>query len=65
MWADVVTLHELLRKRASEYELLAEWHVERAADDPRQGAAADACVAIAIVLRELAQALEDDWEIAA
>jgi len=51
---------ELLRRRAYEYEVLAEWHVERAADDPRRGVAADACVAIAIVLRELAAAFETE-----
>jgi hypothetical protein len=55
-----VTLLELLRRRAADYETLAEWHAERAAAGaPRHGAAADACVAIAIVLREVAQAVED------
>ena len=51
-----MTALELLRQRAHEYEVLAEWHVERAASDTRMGAAADACVAIAIVLREVAEA---------
>jgi len=30
-----LTALELLRRRASEYELLADWHVERSAGDPR------------------------------
>jgi hypothetical protein len=51
-----MTALELLRRRAYEYEVLAEWHVERAASDARRGAAADALVAIAIVLREVAEA---------
>jgi hypothetical protein len=55
-----MTALELLRRRASEYELLAEWHVERSAGDPRYGDAADALVAIAIVLREIADAFEQD-----
>jgi hypothetical protein len=53
-----VTALELLRRRASEYELLAEWHAERSAGDPRYGDAADALVAVAIVLREIADAFE-------
>ena len=52
---------ELLRRRASEYELLAEWHAERSAGDPRYGDAADSLVAIAIVLHELAELLEDEF----
>jgi hypothetical protein len=55
-----LTALELLRRRAFEYELLAEWHVERSAGDPRYGDAADALVAIAIVLREVAEAFDDD-----
>jgi hypothetical protein len=55
-----MTALELLRRRASEYELLAEWHVERSAGDPRYGDAADALVAIAIVLREVAEAFDDE-----
>jgi hypothetical protein len=55
-----VTPLEFLRRRASEYELLAEWHLERSAADPRYGDAADALVAIAIVLREVADALQDE-----
>jgi hypothetical protein len=55
-----MTTLELLRRRAADYETLAEWHVERAAGDPRYGDAADALVAIAIVLHELAELLEDE-----
>jgi hypothetical protein len=57
-----MTALELLRIRASEYELLAEWHVERSAADPRYGDAADALVAIAIVLREVADVFTDELE---
>lgn len=39
---------------------LAEWHVKRAACDPRSGDAADSLVAIAIVLHELADLLDDE-----
>lgn len=54
---------ERVRARARDYETLAEWHVERAAGDPRYGDAADALVAIAIVLHELADLLDDDLAI--
>lgn len=60
-----MTAIELLRRRASEYEQLAGWHVERAAGDARQGVAADACVALAIALREVADALEAELSEAA
>ena len=49
-----------IRARAHDYETLAEWHVERAAGDPRYGDAADSLVAIAIVLHELAEMLDDE-----
>jgi len=55
-----VTAQELIRRRARDYETLAEWHVERAAGDPRYGDAADSLVAIAIVLHELADVLDDE-----
>jgi hypothetical protein len=55
-----VTPAEHIRRRAREYELLAEWHVERAAGDPRYGDAADSLVAIAIVLHELADLFDDE-----
>ena len=53
-------LPELLRRRAWDYELLAAWHVERSASDPAHRTAADALAAVAIVLREIAQAVEDE-----
>lgn len=55
-----MTVQELIRRRARDYETLAEWHVERAAGDPRYGDAADSLVAIAIVLHELADLLDDE-----
>jgi hypothetical protein len=55
-----VTALELLRRRAYEYEVLAEWHSERSVGDPRYGDAADALVAVAIVLREVAEAFETE-----
>ena len=56
-----MTASDLIRRRARDYETLAEWHVERAAGDPRYGDAADSLVAIAIVLHELAELLEDEF----
>ena len=53
-------LPELLRRRASDYELLAAWHVERSADDLAHRTAADALTAVAIVLREIAEAVENE-----
>ena len=53
-----MTVQELIRRRARDYETLAEWRVERAAGDPRYGDAADSLVAIAIVLHELADLLD-------
>lgn len=60
-----MTAAEILRRRARGYELLAEWHVERAAGDPRYGDAADALIAIAIVLREIVEAFELEFAEAA
>jgi len=57
-----VTAHELIRRRARDYEALAEWHVERAAGDPRYGDAADSLVAIAIVLHERADLFGEERE---
>ncbi len=50
-----------LRARSSEYELLAEWHGERAAIDDRHASAADALLVVGIVLSEIAEALDRDW----
>ena len=53
-------LAALLRRRASDYELLAAWHVERSSSDVAHRTAADALAAVAIVLREIAEAVEDE-----
>ena len=47
-----MTLAELLRANSSEYELLAEWHGERAPLDEQHLAACQAMLAVAITLRE-------------
>jgi hypothetical protein len=57
-----MTAVDRMRARARDYATLAEWHVERAAGDPRYGDAADSLVAIAIVLHELADLLEDELD---
>ena len=59
-----MTVPDLLRGRASDYEVLAAWHVERAADDLAHRVAADALMAVAIVLREIAEALDDERQAA-
>jgi hypothetical protein len=46
-----VSIVEFLRTRSGEYELLAEWHAERAPLDDQLG----------IVLREVAEAIEVGW----
>jgi hypothetical protein len=55
-----VTLGELLRMKSSEYELLAEWHAERAPVDDEHLVASQAMLVVGIVLREVAAALEVD-----
>lgn len=52
--------------KASDYEILAAWHVERAPLVPggEHVATATAFVVAAIVLREVAAALDDDREAA-
>ena len=49
---------ELLRAKSSEYELLAEWHAERAALDDEHFAACQAMAVVGIVLREVAAAID-------
>jgi hypothetical protein len=56
-----MSLEEHLRAKSGEYELLAEWHAERAPIDERHAVAGDAMVVIGIVLREIADAVELDW----
>jgi hypothetical protein len=55
-----VTTSQTLLRRAEEYETLACWHGERAPCEPSYAAAADALRVAAIVLREVATALEGD-----
>jgi hypothetical protein len=52
-----VSLVGALQEKASEYELLAEWHAERAPFDDGLVVAAQAMIMIGIVLREVAEAL--------
>jgi hypothetical protein len=47
-------------RKSSEYELLAEWHAERAPLDDEHRAACQALLVVGIVLRELAEALRID-----
>ena len=54
-----MSLGELLRTKSSEYELLAEWHGERAPD--QQFVACQAMAVVGIVLREIAEAIDVEW----
>jgi hypothetical protein len=56
-----MTLAELLRARSSEYELLAEWHAERAPLDDEHFLACQAMAVVGIVLREVAEAIDVEW----
>ena len=51
-----MSLGELLRTKSNEYELLAEWHAERATLDDEHFAACQAMAVVGIVLREVAEA---------
>jgi hypothetical protein len=53
-----VSVGELLRTKAGEYELLAEWHAERAPLDDRHFVACQAMAVVGIVLREVAEAID-------
>jgi hypothetical protein len=57
-----VRLGELLRAKSSEYELLAEWHAERAPFDHEHFVACPAMVVVGIVLREVAEAIDVESE---
>jgi hypothetical protein len=57
-----VTAAEALRERAREYELLAAWHDERAPLSSESAGAAVGFFVAAIVMREVAAALEEDEE---
>jgi hypothetical protein len=56
-----VSLGELLRTKSGEYELLAEWHAERAPLDDQHLAASQAMLVVGIVLREVAEAFDVEW----
>jgi hypothetical protein len=60
-----VTPADALRERAREYELLAAWHAERGPFSPASATSAVGFIVAAIVLREVALALDDDFEAAA
>jgi len=53
---------ELLRAKSSEYELLAEWHAERAPLEDAHAVASQAMLVVGIVLREVAAAFDAGWE---
>jgi hypothetical protein len=56
-----VSVVELLRTKSSEYELLAEWHAERASLDDEHFVACQAMAVVGIVLREVADAIKAEW----
>jgi hypothetical protein len=56
-----MSIVELLRMKSSEYELLAEWHGERAPLDGEHLVACQAMLAVGIALREVAEALDVEW----
>ena len=56
-----MSLGALLRTRSNQYELLAEWHGERAPLDEDHLAACQAMLAVGIALREVAEALDVEW----
>jgi hypothetical protein len=56
-----MSLGELLRTKSSEYELLAEWHGERASLGDDHLVACQAMLAVGIALREVAEALDAEW----
>jgi hypothetical protein len=56
-----MNLGKLLRAKSSEYELLAEWHAERAPLDEDHFVACQAMAVVGIVLREVAEAIDLEW----
>ena len=56
-----MSLVELLRTKSGEYELLAEWHAERAPFDDQHLVACQAMLVVGIVLREVADAIDVEW----
>jgi hypothetical protein len=53
-----MSLVELLRTKSGEYELLAEWHAERAPLDDDHFVACQAMAVVGIVLGEVAEAID-------
>ena len=53
-----MTPAEFLRTKSGEYELLAEWHAERAALDDEHFVACQAMAVVGIVLKEVADAID-------
>ena len=53
-----MTVSQLLRAKSSEYELLAEWHAERAPLDDEHFVACQAMAVVGVVLREVAEAID-------
>jgi hypothetical protein len=56
-----MSLGELRRTKSSEYELLAEWHAERAPLDVEHLVAYQAMAVVGIVLREVGEAIDAEW----
>lgn len=56
-----MSLVEFLRTKSGEYELLAEWHAERAPVDDQHFVAYQAMLVVGIVLREVAEAIDVEW----
>ena len=56
-----MSLVELLREKSGEYELLAEWHAERAPLDEDHFVACQAMAVVGIVLREVAEVIDTGW----
>jgi hypothetical protein len=56
-----MSLAEVLRAKSSEYELLAEWHGERAPLEDEHVVACQAMLAVGIALREVAEAFDVEW----
>jgi hypothetical protein len=53
-----VSVVELWRTKSGEYELLAEWHAERAPLDDQHVVACQAMLVVGIELREVAEAID-------
>jgi hypothetical protein len=56
-----MSLVEYLQAKSADYELLAEWHAERAPVDDQHAFACQAMAVVGIVLREVAEAIDVGW----